>query len=154
MEKSGGRIIARPHFARVLVEKGYASDSQDAFKRYLARGGAAYVQREGLSPEQCVNVIRDSGGLPVLAHPSLTGLETDVLRDFLGVLKSFGLWGLECISSHCSSEMAYEYLSLAEKCSLFPTAGSDFHGSSRPNVALGVRVSDDFLPWARLGLRF
>jgi predicted metal-dependent phosphoesterase TrpH len=153
-EKSGGGVIARPHFAWVLVEKGYASDNQDAFNRYLARGGAAYVPREGLSPEDCVNAIRDSGGLPVLAHPSLTGLDSGALRDLLGVLKSCGLWGLECLTSHCSSEMAYEYLALAEECSLFPTAGSDFHGSVRPNVTLGVQVPDDFLPWARLGVYF
>jgi predicted metal-dependent phosphoesterase TrpH len=101
-----------------------------------------------------VSVIRESGGLPVLAHPSLTGLDSEGLGDLLEELKRYGLWGLECISSHCSSQECYEYLTLAEKHSLFPTAGSDFHGSIRPNARLGVQVSDDFLPWARLGVTF
>ena len=152
--EAGGRVIARPHFARVLVTKGYVPDISSAFTRYIERGAVAYVPREGLSPEDCVRTIREAGGLPVLAHPSLTGLDAEGLGELLETLKVHGLWGLECISSHCSSEAAYGYLSIAEEHSLFPTAGSDFHGSVRPQVGLGVPVSDDFLPWARLGVNF
>jgi predicted metal-dependent phosphoesterase TrpH len=152
--EAGGRVLARPHFARVLVAKGYAPDIPSAFAGYIGRGGIAYVPREGLSPEDCVRTIRKAGGLPVLAHPSLTGLDDAGLGKLLETLKEHGLWGLECISSHCSSESAYGYLSIASKYSLFPTAGSDFHGSIRPQAELGVRVNDDFLPWARLGVNF
>jgi predicted metal-dependent phosphoesterase TrpH len=149
-----GRVLARPHFARALVAKGYVPDIPSAFARYIDRGGTAYVSREGLPPVECVRTIREAGGLPVLAHPSLTGLDAKGLGELLETLKEHGLWGLECISSHCSSEAAYGYLSIADKYSLFPTAGSDFHGSIRPQVELGVQVSDDFLPWARLGVNF
>jgi predicted metal-dependent phosphoesterase TrpH len=152
--ESGGRVVGRPHFAKVLVTKGLVPDYSSAFSRYLARGAAAYVAREGLSPEECVGVIREASGLPVLAHPSLIGLEGEELGELLDRLKGRGLWGLECISSHCSSEKAYEYLAIAEKHSLFPTAGSDFHGSARPYAKLGVQVSDNFLPWARIGVTF
>ena len=93
-----------------------------------------------------------SGGVPVLAHPSLTGLGKTELCDLLYDLKKHGLWGLECISSHCSAEQAYYFLDIAAELSLFPTAGSDFHGQNRPSVSLGVQVSEDFLPWARLGI--
>jgi predicted metal-dependent phosphoesterase TrpH len=154
IKESGGLVIGRPHFAKVLIAKGFVSDYPSAFSEYLARGAAAYVAREGLSPEECVGVIKEAHGLPVLAHPSLTGLKGDEFGELLDGLKAKGLWGLECISSHCSSESAYEYLAIAEKHSLFPTAGSDFHGQSRPNAKLGVQVSDDFLPWARLGVTF
>jgi predicted metal-dependent phosphoesterase TrpH len=153
-KESGGRVTGRPHFAKALIAKGIVPDYDAAFSKYLARGAAAYVAREGLSPEECVGVIREARGLPVLAHPSLTGLEGDELGALLDRLKTRGLWGLECISSHCSSEKAYEYLTIAEKHSLFPTAGSDFHGSARPKAKLGVQVSDNFLPWARLGVAF
>jgi predicted metal-dependent phosphoesterase TrpH len=149
-----GRVLARPHFARVLVKKGCVPDIPSAFTRYIDRGAPAYVPREGLSPEECVRTIREAGGLPVLAHPSLTGLDAEGLGKLLETLKEHGLWGLECISSHCSSEAAYGYLTAAAKYSLFPTAGSDFHGSVRPHVELGVNVSDDFIPWARLGVNF
>jgi predicted metal-dependent phosphoesterase TrpH len=152
--EAAGKVIARPHIARALAAKRYAVDLKDAFTKYLARGAAAYVEREGLSPSDCVRIVRESGGLPVLAHPSLTGYDLASLGGLLEDLKSHGLWGLECISSHCTSEEAYNYLSIAAKHSLYPTAGSDFHGSVRPNVVLGVQVSDDFLPWARLGISF
>jgi predicted metal-dependent phosphoesterase TrpH len=107
-----------------------------------------------LTPADCIAVIKSSGGLPVLAHPSLTGLDEEGLGALILSLKPHGLWGMECISSHCSSGQALEYLAIAEKYSLYPTAGSDFHGSVRPNAALGVQVTDDFLPWARLGINF
>jgi predicted metal-dependent phosphoesterase TrpH len=149
-----GRVLTRPHFAKVLAAKGYVPDIPSAFAKYLDRGGTAYVPREGLPPAECVRTIREAGGLPVLAHPSQTGLDAEGLGELLETLKEHGLWGLECISSHCSSETAYGYLSIARKYSLFPTAGSDFHGSIRPQVGLGVRVSDDFLPWARFGVNF
>lgn len=152
--EAGGRVFARPHIARALVAKGCVPDIPSAFAGYIGRGGAAYVPREGLSPEDCVRTIREAGGIPVLAHPSLTNLDAEGLGKLLETLKEHGLWGLECISSHCSSEAAYGYLSIAERYSLFPTAGSDFHGSIRPRAELGVRVSDDFLPWARLGVNF
>jgi predicted metal-dependent phosphoesterase TrpH len=147
-----GRVVARPHFARALVAKGCAPDVQSAFSMYLAKGAPAYSPREALSPEECVGLVRDAGGLPVLAHPSLTRLGDAELEKFLGKLKESGLWGLECISSHCSSEDAFKFLRMAGRLSLYPTAGSDFHGSIRPGASLGVMVEDDFLPWARLGV--
>jgi predicted metal-dependent phosphoesterase TrpH len=150
--ETGGRVTGRPHFASLLVKKGFARDAAEAFSKYLARGALAYVSRDAYSPEDCVKIIRQSEGLPVLAHPSLTGLDADELGDFLEELKRYGLWGLECISSHCSADESLLYLGIAERHSLFPTAGSDFHGSRRPGASLGVQVTESFLPWARLGV--
>jgi predicted metal-dependent phosphoesterase TrpH len=151
-KEAGGRVVGRPHIAAVLVKKGIVPDIATAFAKYLTRGGLAYVPRESYSPTECVKLIRDAGGLPVLAHPSLTGLDDDDLGDFLEKLKCYGLWGLECMSSHCSAEKSLNYLKIASLHSLFPTAGSDFHGSRRPGADLGVQVSEAFLPWARLGV--
>jgi predicted metal-dependent phosphoesterase TrpH len=151
-KEAAGRVIARPHFASFLVKNGHVPDTQRAFSKYLAKGALAYVPREAYVPRDCVKLIREAGGLPVLAHPSLTGLDEKDLGGFLEELRSAGLWGLECVSSHCSSEDAFKYLGIAERYSLFPTAGSDFHGRNRPGVTLGVSVSETFLPWARLGI--
>ena len=90
----------------------------------------------------------------MLAHPWLTGWEQPELGAFLEEMKQHGLWGLECISSHCGTETVFEYLRMAERYALFPTAGSDFHGLLRPDATLGVSVSEAFLPWARLGVKF
>ncbi|GHV50653.1 phosphatase [Synergistales bacterium] len=151
-KEAGGQVIGRPHIASVLLKKGVVPDMPSAFSKYLAKGAPAYVARGGYSPFECVRIIKEAGGLPVLAHPSLTKLGADELEEFLEELKAHGLWGLECISSHCSSEEALTYLGIAAKHSLFPTAGSDFHGKRRESVKMGVQVSETFLPWARLGV--
>jgi predicted metal-dependent phosphoesterase TrpH len=151
-KEAKGHVVSRPHFASWLVKNGYVPNARTAFDKYLARGGAAYVKRDGLSPRECVDIVRKSGGLPVLAHPSLTGLEGEAMDDLIADLKDSGLWGLECISSHCSSEQTYGYIALADRHGLFATAGSDFHGRNRPGVSLGVQVSENFIPWARMGV--
>lgn len=147
-----GQIVARPHFASLMVKRGYVPNREAAFSKYLGRGGLAYEPRDTYSSRDCISIIRDAGGLPVLAHPNTTRLEGSGLAEMLGELKSLGLWGMECVSSHFSSEMSLEYLKLADRFSLYPTAGSDFHGGNRPAVDMGVQVGEDFLPWARLGV--
>lgn len=146
-----GRVVARPHFAAVLQEKGYVSNTREAFDKYLSKGRPGYVKREAYDAERCIDIIKSAGGVAALAHPSLTGLEGEELDELLSRLQGFGLWGIECFSSHCSNEDALNFCRHADKHNLCATAGSDFHGSNRPNVSLGVLVSEGFLPWARLG---
>lgn len=150
--EAGGDVIARPHMAKVLVRKGYASDVPSAFSRYLGNSSPAYVERERLSPSDCIYLIRESGGLPVLAHPVQTTDDLGVLRLIVARLKEWGLWGMECLSARHSAEQVFHYLSIASELGLFPTAGSDYHGSVNPSVTMGIAVSEDFLPWARLGV--
>lgn len=149
-EEARGRVIARPHFARVLVRKGYVPDGASAFSKFLGKGAPAYVSCRGYSPAECVRIIKEADGLPVLAHPSLTRLDRKDLVALLSGLKSHGLWGMECLSSHCTAEESLGFLKLASELSLCPTAGSDFHGANRPGATLGIQVGEDFLPWARL----
>ena len=72
VEIAQGGAIARPHVARALMEKGYVSEIREAFDKYIARGGPAYVEREKMTPEEAVALIRRFGGVPVLAHPTFT----------------------------------------------------------------------------------
>ncbi len=150
--EAGGEVIARPHIARVLIRKGYVQDMAGAFRHFLADGAAAYIPRIRLSAEECIRLIRQSGGVAVLAHPGQMGLDEPALRGVLGELKEMGLWGLECLSSHHRYEEIYRYLKLAAEMGLYTTAGTDFHGWNRPGIQLGIPVSEDFLPWARLQL--
>ncbi len=145
-----GDVIARPHIARVLIRKGYVQDMAGAFRNYLADGAAAYIPRTRLSSGECIALIRQSRGVAVLAHPGQMGLEEPDLKKVLGELKEMGLWGLECLSSHHRYEEIYRYLKLASAIGLYTTAGTDFHGWNRPGVQMGIPVSEDFLPWARL----
>ncbi len=151
--ESGGEVVARPHIARVLVKKGLVPDIATAFKKYIGRGGPAYVANTRLSPEECLDLIHEADGLPVLGHPGLMGLDERDLFILLKRLADRGLWGLECISGHHGAGEIYYWLKVAARFSLFPTAGSDFHGVDRPGTDIGVAVDEGLLPWARLGVR-
>ncbi|MDR2137552.1 MAG: PHP domain-containing protein [Synergistaceae bacterium] len=145
-----GKAVGRPHMARVLWNKGYVPNVKAAFDKYLGRGKAAYVSRPLLPPEECIRVIRQAGGLPVLAHPRQTTAELDQLPPILGRLKNEGLWGLECWSPGNKAAEIYRCLQIAASFDLAPTAGSDFHGSGHSSVPVGVVVREDLLPWAHL----
>jgi predicted metal-dependent phosphoesterase TrpH len=150
---SRGQVIARPHIARLMMQRGYVSSMGEAFTKYIGYGGSAHVERMRLSAEECISLINDAGGLAVLAHPAQTYLEDDKMDRLLSHLKNNGLWGLEALYSGHSPEQIYHYLKMADKFDLYPTAGSDFHGTNSHGVELGVAVSEDFLPWARLGVK-
>lgn len=150
---SGGEVVARPHIARVLVGKGFVPDTASAFKRYIGRDCPAYVPSIRLAPEECLSAVLGAGGLPVLGHPGLMGLDEEDLFRLLGSLRDKGLWGLECISGHHGAGEIYYWLKVAARFDLLPTAGSDFHGVDRPGSEIGVSVTEGLLPWARLGVR-
>lgn len=144
--ESKGEVIARPHIAKTLLKKGYVSSVKEAFEKYLGRGAPAYVPRKTLTPEACVTLIRQVNGLPVLAHPGEMSLNPESFEILLKKLKDIGLWGLECYSSHHRADEIFNFLRIAAKFKLKPTAGSDFHGSMRPEVKLGIDVPDDIIP--------
>ena len=152
-EISGGYVVARPHIARLLINKGYAGIVAEAFTKYLGRGAAAYVACERFSAEECISLIRGAGGVAVLAHPFQCRLDDEGLEALLFRLKDAGLWGIEAVYGANSPETTYRHLKMARKFGLFTTAGSDFHGGNSPGVELGIPVSEDILPWARLGIR-
>lgn len=149
---SKGQVVARPHIATLMLRRGYAANRAQAFAKYLGRGGSAYVARKRLSAEKCIELIKNAGGLAVIAHPLQTGLDDDDLRKLLIRLKDAGLWGIESIYSGNEPVETYKCLSWAKEFGLYSTAGSDFHGSVRPSATLGKLVTEDFLPWARLGI--
>ncbi len=96
MEEAGDSVVGRPHIAGVMVRRGFASSGSEVFDRYLGSGKPAYVERERIGDYRAISIIRQSGGLPVLAHPvyihteGLTGLEA-LIRS----LADAGLSGLE-----------------------------------------------------------
>ncbi len=150
--ESQGDVVARPHVARAIIRKGFAYSVRDCFERYLKRGAPAYVPRRRLSPERCVSLIRQAGGVAVLAHPIQTTQDMEELRDILTDLKKMGLWGLECLSRHHEADQIYQYMRMASELGLHCTAGSDYHGANRVGVSMGIPVAEDLLPWARLGI--
>ena len=151
VEARGRSLTGRPHFARVLVEKGYAANSEDAFRRYLGEHAPSYVQRQSASTEEVIQIIRSGDGIPVLAHPGRLSLARDVERQLLIRFKEAGLSGLEVYHSEHPAPLQAYYFQLAQELDLLPTGGSDFHGTAKPDVRLGsgvngnVRVPREFV---------
>ncbi len=122
---AAGGSIGRPHVARALVEAGHASSINDAFERWLVRGRPGYVERFKLTPPDAVRLIREAGGVPVLAHPHSVA----DLPDLLPELVAAGLGGIECYYGDYDEPRKREYLDWAEQYDLVATGGTDFHGT-------------------------
>ena len=137
--KAGGTVVGRPHFAQVMVEKGYVASTQEAFDKYLAKGKPAYLDKVRLSPEESVAAIRGAGGVAVLAHPlQLKATDEAHLETMVERLACAGLQGMECYYRNHTEEDTARFLRLAEAYGLFATGGSDFHGTNRPRIQLGT----------------
>ena len=132
-----GPAMGRPHFARVLVELGLAADIDDAFVRFVDKDRKYYVGRHIFPIERSVEIIREAGGVPVLAHPFQYKLDDAGLRELIEYCIGHGLQGIECRYSGYDAGMVDYLLRLAEEYRLTPTGGSDFHGSNKPQISLG-----------------
>ena len=144
VEKKGRTLTARPHFARVLVEKGYAKDLEDAFTLYLDESAKGYVQRQEVPIEEALERIAQSGGVSSLAHPVRVAKNNWAkLAEYIGDLAGYGLRAVEVYHSDHSPENVSCYKTLAEQNGLGMTGGSDFHGGNKPNINLGTGIRNN-----------
>ncbi len=156
--KAGGGSVGRPHIANVLVNKGYVNSTKEAFDRYLAEGGPAYVSRELPDSSEAIAWIREAGGVPVLAHPHWTKRKGQELQVMCSTLKEAGLMGIEVFYGTHTKRQTSEYLELARKLDLLMTGGSDFHGAAKPDIQVGrgrgdLKVTDKLLEPLRKAAR-
>jgi 3',5'-nucleoside bisphosphate phosphatase len=136
---AGPDQVGRPHFARVMMEKGYVTSVQEAFDKYLAKGSPCYVDRVRLSINDAVEMIKGAGGKAVLAHPIQLKLESDeAYKSKFAELKDIGIEGVEAFSSYHNEEENQKFKAMADELDLMVTGGSDFHGKTKPHVNLGV----------------
>jgi predicted metal-dependent phosphoesterase TrpH len=151
LAKAGGESVGRPHMAAVLVDKGVVPDIATAFERYLGSGRPAYEGRDRLAPEEAVALARQSGAVPVLAHPHTLGIEdSQRLEGVLRQLHAAGLVGLECLYGAYEPEQRQLYSRLAQRVGLVVSGGSDYHGSFKEGILLGVGRGDLEVPGAVL----
>lgn len=135
---AGNEVVGRPHFALAMMARGYVQSKDCAFDRYLAKGKPGYVDRLRLSPEACVQKVREAGGVAVLAHPFTLELNPDELRDCVAQLANTGLGGIEVYYPEHPPRMTARYKRLADDFGLVATGGSDYHGELNPLIRLGV----------------
>ncbi len=141
--------LARPHLARVMVEKGWCVDTKDAFDRFLGDGRPAWVDRYRLDGADAIRLIRNASGTATLAHPGTSKMNKAEIQ----WLAKAGLGGLEVYHSDHNPSVREKYLALAREFELVPTSGSDFHGEK---VAPGRHLGTASMPpelFARLRAR-
>jgi len=142
-------VIGRPHIAQAIVRCGAASTFQEAFNRFLGRGGAAHVERANPSAEQIIATVRGAGGVAVLAHPSQLRCASRLeLETVLHRLKAVGLAGVEVIHPDHRSDQTSDYMELAARLGLGMTGGSDFHAF--PSDATRIGFGRTRVPYAWL----
>ncbi len=139
VERHGRTLTARPHFARVLVEKGYVKDIQEAFDVYLDESAKGYVQRQDVPIDEAITRILEGGGVTSLAHPvRVAKNDWEKLAGYVSDFADMGLRAIEVYHSDHSPENVAYYKRLAEKFGLGITGGSDFHGANKPAISLGT----------------
>lgn len=125
--------VGRLHLARVLYRQGLVSNVRQAFVKYIGRGKPAYVPRAQIPPEEACRLIREAGGIPVLAHPSLLDRQSLIPK-----LVKEGIEGIEAFYSKVTLDVAKHYCRLAKKYGLLVTGGSDCHQGEGADFLLGT----------------
>lgn len=124
-DQAQGAPIGRPHIAAVMVSRGFASSIQNAFDRWLEAGAPGYVAKNERTVSSTVQLIRQAGGIAVIAHPGRSFTEP---RRFLGLVSS-GIDGIEVYHpSHWPTTREF-YRVIAKQHALVMTGGSDYHGT-------------------------
>ena len=136
----------RAHIAAELTRKGYTATIKEAFKNLLSPSAGYYKEPERISVWEMLDFLLKIGAVPVLAHPFLSLSEEELLT-FLPLAKAQGLVGMECYYSTYDTQTTEISLALAERFGLKPSGGSDFHGSNKPDIQLGIGKSDLRIPY-------
>jgi len=138
-----GETIGRPHIAAVMLQRGYVTTIAEAFDLYLGRERPAYEPRWRLDPEEAIELARQSGAVPILAHPHTLGLDrSERVAETLNRLKRAGLVGMECYYPLYSPLEREGYAALAVRFGLLASGGSDYHGTYKPGIDLGTGRGD------------
>lgn len=130
-EQRPGTSLARPQIADALVAAGHVATKQEAFDRYIANDGPAYVARRGATPEEVVALIRRAGGIASLAHPALVRNADELIPR----LAAAGLPALEARHADHDADTERHYRALAKQYGLAVSGGSDFHGDDSHHAA-------------------
>jgi predicted metal-dependent phosphoesterase TrpH len=147
---SGGHSVGRPHFAKLLVQRKIVKNIEQAFNRYFGKDRPFYIPKENLNFQEAVQIIKESGGIAVLAHPLSLYVAWGRLPGLIKSLRDQGLDGVEAWHPSAKVGACKRLDALGREYGLYVTAGSDFHGEARPNRKLGItaggrKIEDAFL---------
>lgn len=149
-EKFPDSVITRAHISTLLVDTGQVPDKRTVFAKYLGENCPCYIQRPKISPVEAVTLIREAGGLAVLAHPVMYDLPESDLKQTISEMKEAGMCGMEAIYSENSPEDEKKFIEMAESFQLLISGGSDFHGANKPDIQLGTGKGNLHITYAML----
>jgi len=136
-ELAGTHTLTRSHFARVLINQGFAKDSREVFKKYLVNNKPGFVKTNWLEMASGIELINDSGGEAILAHPMRYNITASWLRRFLLAFKESGGTGIEVVTGSSNAGEINTTADYARRFELTGSAGSDFHGFDNTWIKLG-----------------
>ncbi len=124
--------VGRPHIARALLEKSYVTSIREAFDRYIGNDGPARVPRPKFTPVEALHIVHEAGGVGIVAHPRTV----NDLEAVLPPLVEAGLAGIEVFAEKYGTDHQRRYKELAERYSLIPCGGTDYHAFGTENEVL------------------
>ena len=132
----------RPHVARALLEAGHVHSMKEAFTKYLAPGKCGYVPKKEVRVPEAVELLREAGGIAVLAHPMQLSLGSQMLESLIGEWTEAGLSGVEVYHPSADAGDLPMLSGIAKRLGLLITGGSDFHGKEvKPDIGVGQGLS-------------
>jgi predicted metal-dependent phosphoesterase TrpH len=144
--EAGAGVVGRPHFAGVMMAKGYVTTVAEAFDRYLADGRPAYAPRRRLSAEEAIKLSRSSAAVPVVAHPHTLHLRAAEFSEGFAHLVQLGLGGIESYYGEYTPELRQRLADICHSLGIVATGGSDYHGSYKPHLEIGTGKGDLRVP--------
>ncbi len=144
LDAAAGAPLGRPHLADELVDKGYFPHRNATFEAVLHETGPYYVRQEVPHPLAVVRLIREAGGVPILAHPLSSTRGSTVPEDLIAQMSEAGLFGIERDHRDHTAAGREEVERLARRHALAISGGSDYHGRGKPNK-LGENLMDPYI---------
>lgn len=139
-------VITRAHFARVLIEEGICTSTDQAFSKYLGDKCKYYIPKPFFDPKDCLKLILNAGGIPILAHPFLYKFSNRETKQLICDLKESGLAGIEVYhSSHHAGQIS-KLRKWQKEFDLLASGGSDFHGANKPDILIGTGRGPLYVP--------
>ena len=146
-----GKILARGHIAQILIARGYATELKEALRKYLSKGTPGYVQKEVLSPEECIQLVHDAGGLIFVAHlHQIDPQDPEHCKDVARRLIRMGADGLETQYCEFDDEWRQATEQIVQECGCLRSGGSDFHGAMKKGLDLACGYGDLQVPYTFL----
>lgn len=134
---AGNSVMTRSHFAQFIVKQGHAKNIKSVFKKYMVKGKPGFVNHEWMSLEQAVTLIRQAGGVAVLAHPGRYDLGFVNMHLLLHEFRGYGGQAIEVVTGSHQPPQFDQFAKLAHRFDLKASQGSDYHGPGLSFMEMG-----------------